>query len=169
MDNIESIVKEKLISYGLPPFEQLEIKTKNRLIQIETFIAKSSDKMRELIEEAKGLKITKAGVANAEDVSFTRKTIYNDALLNDYLEKSIENQEDFFNERKIEKLQLEIEEVKKQNDTIINNIIYTNNLELQIKSIKKELEILQNKNEELALVINDKNKEITLLGKRIKF
>lgn len=163
---MEHEVKEKLVSYDLPYWEDLDMKTQCRLLEVEDFIKKNQERATLLKEELKGLKISKVAISNSENVSFTRKTIYNDPILNKYIEQEIEGCEDYFNERKIDQLNNYIKEFKQQYEIVIKNIIDTNLMEMKIAEYKKELQYQVERNKQLQILIAEKEKNIKSLERK---
>lgn len=168
MDNIESIIDTKLSFYELIPYKELDSKLQNRLIETETFIIESENKIKKLIEEIKELKVSKSTIANSKSTSFTRKTIYNEPILRNYIDKSIEDTKDYFNEKKIEKLNLQLNEIKEQYDKVIINTINFNMLKQELRVQQEEIVRLMDENKRKEDLIKDKEKVIQNLKSHIK-
>lgn len=99
MDSI-NFVEEKLKKFGLMPYDRLDEKTRKRLLYIGNFILISTNKVKKSKEEIKYLRLTKSSLTNSKDISFSRKTLYNDPIIKFYVEKYIYSEENFFNENK---------------------------------------------------------------------
>ncbi|HFK1480965.1 TPA: hypothetical protein ACGXK0_006204 [Bacillus cereus] len=168
MDNINSIVKEKLEEFGLIPYERLDEKARRRLVEVEMFIQTNTNKMLQLKEEMKKLKLNKSFLINSKSISFSRKTLYNDSTINTYVEKSIENENDFFHEKKILKMAKTYQELKEHYDNVISHIIDTQILKLQVEEYKKDIHDLLQEKIKLHDVIADQQKIINNLQMAVK-
>lgn len=156
MDALIQTINNKLKEINQKSFEELDSKTQKRLIETETLIENSATEIEDLINKIRKLKLSKTFVANSDSTNFTRKTIYNDGLLEKYIEKCIQDENDYFNETKLERLYEEINVLKEQYDKILDNIIYTNVLRLEVEKYKKEILRLIEEKEKLKSINNEK-------------
>ncbi|KZL89420.1 hypothetical protein [Clostridium magnum] len=163
MNSLRKNIDLKLKNYGLSLFDELDNKSQERLIQIEEFIIKNREEVENYILQAKKLKLSISSVADSQDTKFTRKTVYNDAILKKFLEKSIEDEPDYFNEMKLKKLTEKLGALKEQYDKVINNILDVKILDLTIKEYKKEINRLCDINQGLNSVLSEKERTIQYL------
>lgn len=123
---VEESIIEKLNKYLKMNYEELSDKEKERLYKIELFIQDNNKRCNELISELKQLKLTKVSISNTKEIGLSRKTLYNDKVIQKYIEKSIIEQKDYINNDKLSDLQNKYDELKEQYKKIINNIIEVN-------------------------------------------
>lgn len=157
MDCLKSKVQEKLSQINNISFDDLDLKTKQRLIEVEKFIQEREKEAEELIRRIQELKITKISITNSNSTNFTRKTLYNDSTLIEYVNYSIKNSEDYFNEGKIKRLQQQINDIKTQYNKVLFMVTKSNVLELQIEKLKEELEYVLSKNDKLQDLLIEKD------------
>lgn len=165
MDKLEASIKDKLERYQLTPFEALDKKTQERLLQTEKAIEEIETKSKMLYEQLKKIKLNRLLIVNSEYIGFSRKTSYNDEILNRYIENSINDSEDYFNEMQVNKLSEDLSELKELNDNIISNIINTLILENELNKIKDTVESLKIRNDKLLSIIKEKEGIIRNLQK----
>ncbi|NFQ58451.1 hypothetical protein FDF91_17110, partial [Clostridium botulinum] len=125
-ERILEIIEKKLKKYFNKSYKELDEKEKERIYKIEFFIQDNNKKCSELLEKIKELKLTKVSIANSEEIGISRKTLYNDKVIQKYIEESIKEQDDYINNNKLNDLQAKYNELKEQYTKIINNIIEVN-------------------------------------------
>lgn len=158
-ERILEIIEKKLNKYFNKSYEELEEKQKDRIYNIEFFIQENNKKCCELLEKIKELKLTKVSIANSEEIGISRKTLYNDKVIQKYIEESIKEQNDYINNNKLNDLQNKYNELKEQYNKIINNIIEVNVLKIKIEECEQKISSLTQNNEELRKIIfEEKNK-----------
>lgn len=168
---ILNIIEGKLESNNLPKFETLSEKQKERINKLELFINENKKKCTSLIGEMKCLRLTKVNIANSNKVGLSRKTLYNDKILLRYIEISISEQDDYFNENKLTKLQKDFNNLKNQYDKLLENIIDNNSVKYKIKKCEEELMQLNIENENLKKInieLQSRNTSIINYPKTIK-
>lgn len=89
-----------------------------------------------MYEQLKEIKLGKSSIAKSEHTDFSRKTIYNDDTLFEYIEGSIRDSGDYFNERQLNKLSDDLSELKELNDNLLSNIINALMLENELNVVK---------------------------------
>lgn len=157
-EKIIETIEKKIKKYFNKDFEELEEKQKERIYKIESFIQDNNKKSSELLEKIKGLKLTKVSIANSEEIGISRKTLYNDKVLQKYIEESIKDQS-YYNNNKLNDLQTKYNELKNQYNKIINNVIEVNVLKIKIEEYEQKISLLTQNNEELKKIIfEEKNK-----------
>lgn len=168
MDEIANIVCKKLESFNLPKLESLNIKTKERIFETEAFIQNAKISIENSLSLVKATMLTKSNLSNSKNTHFSRKTIYNDTILNEYIDKSIAIQPDYFNFNKIDHLQKDLDALNTLYQNMLFNIIDIQNFKFEIEELKKEISFNQEEIERLHIVINEKNKTIALLKSNSK-
>lgn len=163
MDKLKSSVKEKLERYNLNSLETLDKKTQARLLQTEKAIEEIETNGKILYEQLKKTKLNRVLIIDSKYTEFSRKTSYNDDTLNQYIENSIINSEDYFNEKQISKLSEDLSELKELNDNIISNIINTLILENELSEVKDTVKTLKTRNNTLLSIIKEKEEIISKL------
>ncbi|NHH94768.1 hypothetical protein GOICGAJE_03319 [Bacillus sp. MB95] len=168
MDYVKAKVEEKLLAINQIFFDSLDAKAKERIIEVECFIEAREKEAKELVKRIQELKITKTAITNSYSTSFTRKTLYNDLILKDYVNYSIKNSEDYFNEEKIKRLQQQMKDMKNQYNNVLSHITKSNVLELQVEKLKEELEYMLSKNDKLHQLILEKDVTIRVLQEKTR-
>ena len=169
MDCLKGKVQEKLSQINKISFDDLDLKTKERLIEVENFIQEREKEAEELIRRIHELKITKTSITNSNSTKFTRKTLYNDSTLNEYVNYSIKNSEDYFNKGKINSLHEQINDLKNQYSKVLSQVTKESVIELQNEKLKEELEYELNKNNKLHELLIEKDATINNLKDKIKY
>lgn len=155
---MENIIKEKLEKYSIADFEKLNDKEKERLYKIESFIQTNNKEYDELIERIKHLKLTKVSISNSKEIGLSRKTLYNDKVIQKYIEESINEQNIYMNNNyKNNDLQNKYNELKEQYIKVIKNIIEINVLNERISEYEEMISSLSKQNEELRKIIFENN------------
>jgi hypothetical protein len=165
---LEEIVQNKLEKYNLATFEGLSKKNIDRLINAEKYLQGQKKEQMQLISKIKENKLTKVSIVKAMGGNISRKTVYNNEILKKYMEKSIDDEEDYFNERKLEKLEHDLKDLQEQYDKVIDNIIEINLIKIQNKEYENELVEKFKKIDHLNSIIHENNKTIELLKLQTK-
>ncbi|MGI1809703.1 hypothetical protein [Priestia sp. TGN 0903] len=160
MDQIKGKVQEKLLDINQIPFDNLDAKTQERLIEVEKFIQEREKEAQDLVKRIQKLKVTKTSITNSPATNFTRKTLYNDSILKDYVEYSIKHVPDYFNESKITNFRQKINDIQNQYEKILYHITKENVIELQNEKMQEDLQYLLTRNDELHKILIEK--EITI-------
>jgi hypothetical protein len=164
---IEHIVIEKLNRYNLVELNKLSDKNKERLFRIEKYIQDNNNRIKQLIIELKELELSRVSISNCEDIGISRRTIYNDDILNEYISYSIEEKEDYLNEKKIQALKQQLKEMGGCYNRILDNIIDINILKSNITEYKNQLTVLLDRNNNLKTLIYEKENIIKDLKKKL--
>jgi len=147
---LEKIIKKIngiLTQINLPPTDAIPEKTLQRLINFEEYASNVEKLNTESIEEIKKRKMTKVSISNSPELNISRKTLYNDKILLKYVEAKIEKQVDYFNEKKLMKLQEQYQELKLQYEKVTDHLLDTSILQAEILQYKEKIEeLIQDKN-----------------------
>jgi hypothetical protein len=168
MDFIEQRIKEKLFEIKGPLFEELDCKAQGRLKEVEMEINRREQECEQIIKTISNLKITKSAIANSNQTSFTRKTLYNDSILNQYVDYSINQENDYFNDRKLTYLKKQHTDLKSQYEKVLFHLTENNVLELEIKKLKEEIGYLSDRSKVLEEKLIEKDIKIRNLQKNIE-
>jgi hypothetical protein len=160
-------VKQKLIMYKLDDYDLLDERNKERLIRIEKYISSNIDKIDSLIKEIKELRLNKVNIANKNEIGISRKTIYNNDVINKYIDFELLYQPDVFNEIKIQNLKHQYDLINEEYNKLLINIIETKLLEYQLEQYKKEIKALVKSNETKSIIIKEKDQKIAELKNRL--
>lgn len=167
MDSVEQKVREKLSNINALLYEDLDIKTQVRLKEVEMEISERELESQKVVRKINDLKITKSAIANSRHTSFTRKTLYNDQILNQYVDYSISQVNDYLNEGKMAYLKKQNSELKNQYQKVLLHITERNVLELEIKKLREEIDYLLSRNSTLQEKLIEKERKIGILQKNI--
>ena len=150
-------IKEKLKKYSIADYDELNNKEKERLYKIQEFIHKNTVKYEQLQDEIKNLRLTKVQIANAKEIGLSRKTLYNDKVVQKFIEASIQGQDYNIKNEKLYDLQNKYNELKEQYTKIISNLIETNLLYEKIDRYEETISALTKQNENLKSIIYRNN------------
>lgn len=150
-------IKEKLKKYSIADYDELNDKEKERLYKIQEFIHKNTVRYEKLQDEVKHLKLTKVQIANSKEIGLSRKTLYNDKVVQKFIEVSIQGQDYNIKNEKLYDLQNKYNELKEQYTKIISNLIETNLLYEKIDRYEKIIASLTKQNENLKSIIYRNN------------
>ena len=161
-DNIlKDIVNAKLYSFNMESLDKLENKT-------EFFIQYSNKRISDNIDEIKSNLISITNLAKSDIITCSRKTLYNDKVLNKYIEKSAEIETDYFNSKELKKVQNNYNDLSNLYDKLLVNIIDIYELKSQIKELNKEILNLHEEKNNLYECLVEKDKEIYELKMKLK-
>ena len=146
-------IKEKLKKYSVADYEKLNDKEKERLYRIQKFIHENNLKYNKLQNEIKQLKLTKVQIANSNEIGLSRKTLYNDKVVQKFIEVSIQAQDYNIKNDKLYDLQNKYNDLKEQYTKIVSNLIETNLLYEKIDKYKEAIGALTKQNENLKSII----------------
>lgn len=168
MDGIEKNVKSKFERFGIEGFDDLKSKTKQWLIEIEEYMNKCNNIRKENVEKYKKYKVTIKGIAN--NVKISRQSIYNYEIILKYIEESIREFDayDTFAESNIQRVTEQRDEIKRQFDKMVGELIEMHNLEQATESLMAEIKKLAKEKEDLNIIIRAKEKEVSKLKAIIK-
>lgn len=150
-------IKEKLKKYSIADYYELNNKEKERLYKIQEFIHKNTVRYEQLQDELKNLRLTKVQIANAKEIGLSRKTLYNDKVVQKFIEVSIQGQNYNIKNEKLYDLQNKYNELKEQYTKIISNLIETNLLYEKIYRYEETISALTKQNENLKSIIYRNN------------
>ena len=128
-------------------------KEKERLYRIQKFIHENNLKYNKLQNEIKQLKLTKVQIANSKEIGLSRKTLYNDKVVQKFIEVSIQAQDYNIKNDKLYDLQNKYNDLKEQYTKIVSNLIETNLLYEKIDKYKEAIGALTKQNENLKSII----------------
>lgn len=152
-ENIES-VKRNLSNYKMEPLENHSIKTQQRILLFEEYAHSVDIQRYELVEQLRRLKLSTVSFFKSNTIGVTRKTIYNDEALKEYMDNRIKNQRDYLGENKIKALNITLNEYKEKNQKLQDNLVLQELLQIENDKLKKELKEKDNKIEDLLRYID---------------
>lgn len=168
-DNIlKDIVNAKLYSFNMEDLDKLENKTAKRLLETEFFIQYSNKCIGENIAKIKSNLISITNLANSDIITCSRKTLYNDKVLNEYIKNCAENETDYFNSKELKKVQNNYNDLSNLYNKLLVNIIDIYDLKSQIKELNKEIFNLYEEKNNLYECLIEKDKEIYELKMKLK-
>lgn len=147
MEEFIKQINNILTQNNLPSTNDISEKTLQRLISFEEYTSNIEKLNIDSIEKIKNRKMTKVSISNSPELNISRKTLYNDKTLLKYVELKLEKQVDYFNEKRIKKLQEQYHDLKLQYDKITDHLLDTSILQADILQHKERVEELtQDKN-----------------------
>ncbi|QEH70030.1 hypothetical protein [Cellulosilyticum sp. WCF-2] len=160
MDKIISLVSEKLKAYNMQALDELDDKTIKRLCSIEEYILDIRSELDMFCNKIKDRRPTISSITNSDKVGITRKTIYNNPILKEYIQASIDALPDYFNEKKYKKLKEDYDELEELKNKVIDSIIDKYNTEEEINEMLDTIKMLKHEIKILNEILQEKNREI---------
>lgn len=160
---IEDNIERKLRELELLNLKELDPKLQVRLIEIEKFITSNDFEIKQHIKELRKRMLNISLVANQESVSVTRKTIYNEPVLEKYIKKSIQEEQDYFNDRAIKELKNNLNNLSEKYNKYISNVLNFKLLQLKEKKYLEQVQSLQEELYRTKEVISEKEELIDIL------
>jgi|GEM_PF-2341958 hypothetical protein len=159
LDNIELRLK----NMNTKDFNKFTTSQKEYLIEIENEISKRLNMQKNNYQQIKNNKISVSSIAKSVNIS--RKTIYNNQILKNYINYAEDIYNNNYAENKISQLEdklteqrIIIEKMVERDITIENLNIKVDQMKNEIKTYKKENEILQSEKNGLIAKINNLKK-----------
>jgi predicted RNase H-like nuclease (RuvC/YqgF family) len=152
-------ISKKLKDFNMPPYDSLSKKTQEKLLEVEYFIIKSEKIISNSLDIVKQFSLTKSNIA--KNTTFCRKTLYNDKILLEYVEKCSKMEFDYSNLNELKNLKTKYDELKNLYDNILNSLIDIQNLKLSNKKLNEEILYLEQQIENLQKLIMEKEKTIS--------
>lgn len=165
---LKTITDAKLSQFNMDNLDKLKDKTVQRLLEIEFFIQYSNKCIAQNINEIKNNRLSMTNLEKSNIITCTRKTLYNDTIVNKYIKESIKLEEDYFNSKELKKLQADYDNLLNLNDKLLVNIIDIHELKSQIKELNKEILNLHEEKNNLYECLVEKDKEIYELKIKLK-
>lgn len=156
-------ISEKLKAFGMPHYDSLSKKTQKKLLEVEGFINKSEYVISDTIKQ---FSLTKSNIA--ENTSFSRRTLYNDNVLVEYVENCNKMKFDYSNEIELKNLKIKYNELKELYDNILYSVIDIQNLKLSNKKLNEDLFNMEQQIEYLQKLIIEKDKTISELQNNLR-
>ena len=165
---LKEVVNAKLSSFDMDPLDKLVDKTIKRLLETEFFIQYSHKHISHGMQEIKDNLVSKSNLDKSGIITCSRKTFYNDDVLRKYIEKSIDNEEDYFNSKVLKKTQENYNKLQTLYDNLYPKVIDKQNLKVRIKELEQELEDLYEEKDNLLQCIEEKDNEISELRSKLR-
>lgn len=148
--------------------EEVPEKSLNRILKAEKIINDIEVENQELLQKIKDNEINISFFANNKKLGITRKSIYLDKYLLEFLNYKIKNKKDYLNINKVEKLERQLEEFNEEYYKIVDNIIDVFDIRMQSETYQKTVEELLEENKKLKNVIKEKQRVINNLNNELK-
>jgi hypothetical protein len=160
MDKLINDIEEKLLSFSMNSFAHYDKKTQDRLIEIEQAWNDIHNKNEQLYLQLKENLLNRSKLLEHEFISFSRKTSYNDSIINLYIDNVIPLLPDYFNENKLESLKKQVVDLQMMYNSILRQNISTILLQQEIEELKKLVKTKESRVYALHEIINEKDKII---------
>lgn len=164
---LKKIINAKLSSFNMDTLDKLDNKSIRRLLETEFFIQYSHKRISHSMKEIKDNLVSKSNLDKSSIITCSRKTFYNDKILKEYIEKSIEIEEDYFNVKVLKNTQDNYNKLQALYDKLYIKVIYKQNLKAKIKELEQEIEDLYEEKDNLKKCILEKDNEINELRKKL--
>lgn len=165
---LKKVIDEKLSSFNMDTLDKLDNKSIKRLLETEFFIQYSHKRISNSMEEIKDNLVSKSNLDKSSIITCSRKTFYNDKILKEYIEKSIEVEEDYFNVKVLKNTQENYNKLQALYDKLYIKVIDKQNLKAKIKELEQEIEDLYEEKDNLKECILEKDNEINELRKKLR-
>ncbi|WP_195251639.1 hypothetical protein [Romboutsia sp. 1001713B170207_170306_H8] len=159
-------ISEKLKAFDMPHYDTLSKKTQEKLLEVEGFINKSEYVISNSLDTIKQFSLTKSNIA--ENTSFSRRTLYNDKVLVEYIEKCSKMEFDYSNGSELKNFKIKYNELKELYDNILYSVIDIQDLKLSNKKLNEELFNMEKQIEDLQKLIIEKDRTISELQNNLR-
>ena len=159
-------ISEKLKTFDMPHYDTLTKKTQEKLLEVESFINKSEYIISNSLDTIKQFSLNKSNIA--KNTSFSRRTLYNDKVLVEYIEKCSKMESDYSNTSELKNLKIKYNELKELYDNILYSIIDIQDLKLSSKKLNEELFDMEHQVISLQKLIIEKDKTISELQNNLR-
>lgn len=150
---IEGVIKE----LGYSNKEDISTKTMDRIRKSEEIIQKLILENKESIDNIKSNKLSISYFAEDNKIGIVRRSIYADKELLKYLEHRINNQEDYFNEKRIRELEEKNNILEEKYKRVLMNIVDIEELKIKCQWYEDEIIRLQEVKNNLLEMYMEKN------------
>ncbi|EJT5918383.1 hypothetical protein QTI39_01420 [Clostridium perfringens] len=158
MDKIKENILKKFEKYNLGIYDELNEKEKLRIYEIESTLIDRNNEIIDLIAFVKKKIPNISNIIESPKVNISRKTVYNNNILKEYIENSLDDLDDYFNEKKLKKVEEKYIDLENLYDRIIVNIIENYEKEIEIERLNKIIDELNQENLNLKNYIRNKDK-----------
>lgn len=165
---LKKVINAKLSSFHMDTLDKLHNKTITRLLETEFFIQYSHKCVSQSMEEIKDKIVSKSNLDKSSIITCCKKTFYNDNVLKEYIEKSIEIEEDYFNTKVLKNTQKNYNKLQALYDKLYLKVINKQNLKAKIKELEQEIEDLYEEKDNLQECLSEKDNEINELRKKLR-
>lgn len=161
---LNEIVKNKIANIESIKYDDIPSKSLRRIVIAEEIIQDIEENIKKNIKVIKENKLSISFFSDNEKMAISRRSIYSDKYLLSYLNESIKNQNDYFNEKKLVELEEKIKFLEERNEKIIDNIIDIFNLKKRCSDYELMIEELSEENKNLRLMIEEQRKKLNDLN-----
>lgn len=163
-ESIDEIVRCKIKNIECISNRDIPNKSLNRILIAEEIIQEVDESIKSYISNIRDNKLSISFFSNNKKMDISRRSIYSDEYLLAYLNESIKNQKDYFNEKKITELEEKIKFLEERNEKIIDNIIDVFNHKKRCNDYELMIEELSEENRNLRFMIEEQRKKINDLN-----
>lgn len=139
MDLLINKITKKLEKNFFINFEDLTEREKKRLITLEENLSKYEERQVQALKNIDNLKLNKVKIS--EILQISRKTLYNDTILNKYVDLYLEEEKKRIDSYEVEykKIREEYKELENRYDKLLCNIIELSLIKEENRYLKKFL------------------------------
>lgn len=141
-EQLNEIIKNKVANIESIKYDDIPSKSLRRIVIAEEIIQDIEENIKKNIKVIKENKLSISFFSDNEKMAISRRSIYSDKYLLFYLNESIKNQNDYFNEKKLIELEEKIKFLEERNGKIIDNIIDIFNLKKRCSDYELMIEEL---------------------------
>lgn len=165
--DLDKNIKNKIEEY-YKDIEEIPQKSLERMVLAEKVIEKVEKENEQWIAEVRNNELTISFFGADKKIGITRKSIYLDKYLLEYLLFRIKQQKDYFNVEKIKYLNEKYKELEKDYNKILNNMIDRFDIKIQINQCKNEIKDLIEEKKGLLKLLKEKEDIINNLNNELK-
>jgi len=147
---------------------ELTSKSLERIVKAEEIIKITEEENELLIKKIKENELSISFFANDKKIGITRKSIYLDKHLLNYLNFRIKEKKDYFNLNRIRYLDDKYDELELNYNKLLDNIIDNFDIKMQVEDYKKTINDLLEENKALKDIVKDKQRDVMRLNNELK-
>lgn len=147
---------------------ELPSKSLDRIIKAEKIIKFTEEENEVLINKIKENELNISFFAHDKKIGITRKSIYLDEYLLNYLNFRIKEKKDYFNLNRIKYLDDKYADLESNYNKLLDNIIDNFDIKVQVEDYKKTINDLLEENKALKNIVKDKQRDIVRLNNELK-
>ncbi|MGL5822398.1 MAG: hypothetical protein ACRCYE_12405 [Sarcina sp.] len=165
--DIDLNIKERIEQY-YQAIQEIPEKSLKRIILVEKIINEVEVENNTLLNKIKGNELTISFFARDKKLGITRKSIYSDKYLLEYLNFKISEKQDYMNLKKIDYLNEKYAMLEEDYNKILDNMINRFDIKMQVETYKDTIEALVEENKQLDELVKEKQETINNLNNDLK-
>lgn len=165
---INEIIKDNISDIKELNYDYIPKKSLDRIVKVEKIIQELKKNNNMLLESIKNNKLSVSYFAEDKKLGITRRSIYADEYLIKYINKKVEEQEDYFNFGRLKYANEKNELLQEEYNKVMDNIIDNFDIKMNIENLKTNINELLEENNKLRDMVKVQQKTINHLNNELK-